>query len=249
MYTDLVYIQENGNDESEISPESTKKQNQMAYILAGTMIYASIYEVIQIIMTGFEYFADAGNFIDILYIYGSVSLFYIHNTYTPYIWYSKILIIAIVILSIRKTFSYLRLLKSLSPIVTMLQRVIYELRVFLSFYVILILLFSMMYGVLGLGNPNIPGGFREEYFDLTTNALKDDSPGAEYEKVGLLLGNFVSTVRLSMGDFAAIDAADSLNKDENLLFWFIWGVTVVVTCIIFLNFIVAEASAVYTKVS
>lgn len=77
----------------------------------------------------------------------------------------------------------------------------------------------------------------------------DETPGEEYQKVGLLLGNFVSTVRLSMGDFAAIDAADSLNKDENLLFWFIWGVTVVITCIIFLNFIVAEASAVYTKVS
>lgn len=52
-----------------------------------------------------------------------------------------------------------------------------------------------------------------------------------------------------MGDFAAIDAAESLNTDENLLFWFIWLVTVVITCIIFLNFIVAEASAVYTKVS
>lgn len=65
----------------------------------------------------------------------------------------------------------------------------------------------------------------------------------------MLLGNFVQTVRLSMGDFAAIDAADTLNVNENLLFWFIWLVTVVITCIIFLNFIVAEASAVYTKVS
>lgn len=120
-------------------------------------------------MTGvINYFADAGNYIDILYIYGSVSLAWIHNKFTPFIWYSKILIIVIVILSIRRTFNYLRLLKSLSPIVTMLQNVIWELKIFLSFYVILILLFSMMYGVLGLGNPNIPGGFREEYFDLTT---------------------------------------------------------------------------------
>lgn len=214
------------------------------------MAYPAVYELIQIIMTGVgNYFADAGNYVDILYIYGSVSLAYVHNNYTPYIWYSKILIIVIVILSIRRTFSYLRLLKSLSPIVTMLQRVIWELRVFLSFYVILILLFSMMYGVLGLGNPNIPGGFREEYFDFTTKTLKNNSPGSEYQKVGLLLGNFIQTVRLSMGDFSAIDAADSLNTNENLLFWFIWAVTVVITCIIFLNFIVAEASAVYTKVS
>jgi hypothetical protein len=101
MYTDLVYIKENGNDSSEISASSTRKQNLMAYILAGTMVYAAIYEFIQVIMNGFDYFTDTGNYIDILYIYGTVSLFYVHNNYTPYIWYSKILIIAIVILCIR----------------------------------------------------------------------------------------------------------------------------------------------------
>ena len=52
-----------------------------------------------------------------------------------------------------------------------------------------------------------------------------------------------------MGDFLVIDAADLLTKEENILFWVIWLLTVIVTCIIFLNFIVAEASASYTKVS
>jgi hypothetical protein len=52
-----------------------------------------------------------------------------------------------------------------------------------------------------------------------------------------------------MGDFVVIDAADFLTKEENILFWVIWLLTVIVTCIIFLNFIVAEASASYTKVS
>jgi hypothetical protein len=52
-----------------------------------------------------------------------------------------------------------------------------------------------------------------------------------------------------MGDFAVIAAADYLPEAENYLFWIIWLITVVLTCIIFLNFIVAEASASYTEVA
>jgi hypothetical protein len=40
--------------------------------------------------------------------------------------------------------------------------------------------------------------------------LNDDAPGIEYEKVGLFFGNFLQTMRISMGDFAAIAAADYL---------------------------------------
>lgn len=76
--------------------------------------------------------------------------------------------------------------------------------------------------------------------------MKGDAPGIEYEKVGLFFGNFLQTMRISMGDFAAIGAADYLSEQENYLFWFIWLLTAVLTCIIFLNFIVAEASASYT---
>lgn len=32
---------------------------------------------------------------------------------------------------------------------------------------------------------------------------------------------------------------------ENLLYWFLWYVVVTVTCIVFLNFIIAEVSASY----
>jgi hypothetical protein len=51
-----------------------------------------------------------------------------------------------------------------------------------------------------------------------------------------------------MGDFSAIDASSSLKLHENIIFWLMWVFTVVITCIIFLNFIVAEASASYAKV-
>ena len=52
-----------------------------------------------------------------------------------------------------------------------------------------------------------------------------------------------------MGDFSAIGESTHLQKAENIVFWLLWGLTVIVTCVIFLNFIVAEASASYTAVT
>jgi hypothetical protein len=51
-----------------------------------------------------------------------------------------------------------------------------------------------------------------------------------------------------MGDFAAIEASHMLSKADNYIFWVCWLLTVTITCIVFLNFIVAEASASYAKV-
>ena len=75
------------------------------------------------------------------------------------------------------------------------------------------------------------------------------SPGIEYEKVGLLMGNIFSVMRLSMGDFGCITAADYLKPFENYVFWMIFLLNAVITCIIFLNFIVAEAGNTYNIVS
>lgn len=51
-----------------------------------------------------------------------------------------------------------------------------------------------------------------------------------------------------MGDFSIIESTDYLNPDENYIFWVIWTFTSVFTCVIFLNFIVAEASAGYETI-
>lgn len=51
-----------------------------------------------------------------------------------------------------------------------------------------------------------------------------------------------------MGDFG-FDAAILLDDAENIIYWFVWLLIVIITCIIFLNFIIAEASASYEKVS
>mgnify|MGYP006950545268 FL=1 len=54
---------------------------------------------------------------------------------------------------------------------------------------------------------------------------------------------------MSVGDNSLIGAAKNLDGPENKLFWILWLIAVVVTMIIFLNFIVAEASGSYAKVT
>ena len=70
----------------------------------------------------------------------------------------------------------------------------------------------------------------------------------EYKVVGLLIAEFIWTFRLSMGDFAVINATKNLSSIEIQIFWVIWFMTTLMTSIIFLNFVVAEAMCSYEKV-
>lgn len=73
--------------------------------------------------------------------------------------------------------------------------------------------------------------------------------GTEYQYTGLHIGTIISTLRISIGDFAAIDTSASLSDTaDNYMFWICWIFIMAATAIVFLNFIVAEASASYAKV-
>lgn len=50
-----------------------------------------------------------------------------------------------------------------------------------------------------------------------------------------------------MGDYD-FDGANYLEPELNIIYWFCWVLIVAITCIIFLNFIIAEASASYETV-
>lgn len=63
------------------------------------------------------------------------------------------------------------------------------------------------------------------------------------------MGNFLQTIRLATGDFGIINSSLLLEESESRMFWLIWFFTVIVACVIFLNFIVAEASETYNVVS
>ena len=116
------------------------------------------------------------------------------------------------------------------------------------FYCILIGLFSILWSTLGLGNanPNINMVFSKfmEENDSTT-----DYPGVEYKEIGLFVGNIIDVLRTTLGDYNCINTSIYLNLNETIIFWISWIIVVMIGCIIFLNFIIAETSASYEKVS
>jgi len=56
-------------------------------------------------------------------------------------------------------------------------------------------------------------------------------------------------IRLSCGDLDIINGSVELTLEENCLLWVVMMLMIIVACIIFLNFVICEASASYEKVS
>jgi len=108
----------------------------------------------------------------------------------------------------------------------------------------------MIFAVIGVGNPNIKGDFKEYLAEIDKRNEIDQPeniPNEEYDNIGLFMGSIFSTFRASLGDFD-FEASTYLSSSENYLFWFIWFISVIFTCIIFLNFIIAETASSYESV-
>jgi hypothetical protein len=161
--------------------------------------------------------------------------------------------ISLVLVVMLRTFSIMRIFDALTPLVIMLTNVLWDLRVFLFFFAIIIFKFSLVMCVLGIGNVNIPGKFRDDFKDYDFKQPFDECggtmPGIEYHTIGLFFGNIVQVLRLSIGDFAVIDLITYLDVAGLAIFWLIWALAVLIQSVIFLNIIVAEASSSYAKVT
>ena len=104
-------------------------------------------------------------------------------------------------------------------------------------------MFSLILGVIGFQNYTMKTA--EEQIVIIASR---DYPGVEYESIGRFWGNIIAVVRMSLGDN---DFAATVKMDDNsiaILFWFIWVIIAYLNCIIFMNFIIAEASESYGKV-
>ena len=122
------------------------------------LIYPLMYDMTQMYKQGpKEYFLDFWNYIDQMHIWcGFSSIIVQLGTYKPYdpgnSYVGDVFLIVVTFLMLIKTFFYLRIFSSLSYIVTMMKKVFYDLRVFMYFYLILILMFSVILGILKVGN-------------------------------------------------------------------------------------------------
>lgn len=134
----------------------------------------------------------------------------------------------------------------------MLKDVVRDLQVFLFFFTILLIMLAMTLAVLGLGNENVKGKFQEYYRAEMTRDPEYDGEvvlyhGSEYRVVGKFFGYVLTLLRISLGDFG-FESSQYLEADENHLFWVLWLLMVFITCIIFLNFIIAETGKSYGEV-
>lgn len=101
------------------------------------------------------YFSDPWNYVDFFYIYGSLANVVAQTLLGRYHILSEILMIMIILLLTVKTFFFLRIIESFTPIVIMLINVIWDLKIFLFFYGILILIYALIFSVIGIGLSNV----------------------------------------------------------------------------------------------
>ena len=194
-----------------------------------------------------EYMTDLWNYIDMCYIWASIAQVILHTYRDPLNLECKITMNIVLFLGMGKTFFFLRIFDELSPIVTMLSRVMRDLRVFMLFFFILIIMFSLQLGVMGLANLRIKGDFSDKFKEAYF--ANDSYPGEEFKSLGLTLGNIFFVFRAAMGDFTLINSSMFLSDAENYIFWFMFFAILVLTNIIFLNFVIAEAGNSYSIVS
>ena len=142
-------------------------------------------------------------------------------------FYNKLLMITMIAMQSLKFTQHLRVISAYSPLVQMLIQVFKDLTPFLIMFSISLLLLSLVLGII---------------------QIKNDST---YEDLGFLIGNFIETLRISSGDFYVIDRMDQENSPNviNYLFFACWFILLVFLAIVFLNFIIAEASASYEKIN
>ena len=141
----------------------------------------------------------------------------------------KIVMITVILINLMKCLFFMRIVKQFSYIVTMILTVVSDLKAFLGFFFILNTMFSMIFDVIAKTRVH------------------------EYKYIGAFAGNWINTLKMAFADFnlavvVTHDPLYELNTQEHYLFWFIWFICILLSALIFLNFIIAEVCNSYAKV-
>jgi len=175
----------------------------------------------------FEYFMLTQNYYDLSYVVLGYYNLYCQIMIGNNQFYSKVVFCAVMCMVLSKTFDFMKIALQFSYVVTMIERVVKDLKSFLFFYTILIFQLSMILDVILMSNPD-----------------------PNYKSVGPFIGNVLATMRISLGDFDFTELKNEhLTKHEHWLFWSMWILMVQFSLLIFLNFIIAEVSNSYAIVS
>ena len=121
-------------------------------VLAVGIAYPACYEGMQFVHEGREYFNDSWNYSDFISILSGIVNIGQQFIMSPFTVAARANMILVVFMLLLKTLFFLRVIESMSSIVTMIRNVVYDLRVFLTFYAIITVLFSLLIDILGIGN-------------------------------------------------------------------------------------------------
>lgn len=141
-----------------------------------------------------------------------------------------------------KTFFYLRIFKQVSFLVSMLKQVMIDIIPFMTFFAIILFMFSLLVSVIDWG--------QYEYDNLqTVRGIQYTStgPDKEYMQLHKLAARFIYVYRKAIGD-NNYDASTYLPQFQNGLFWVQYVMQHIISVIIILNFVVAEVSNSYNTV-
>ena len=150
--------------------------------------------------------------------------------------------ITVTLIHLLKSFFFLRIFKSLSFLVSMLKQVFYDLQAFLLFYFILMFMFGIIFSIIDWGNYE----FNDDEY-IRNIQYTATGPDKEYLLINKFFARMIVVLRISLGDFE-FSSSTYLTPFQNVLYWLMFVLMVIVTCIVFLNFIIAEVSASYQSV-
>jgi len=109
---------------------------------------------------------------------------------------AQFLMITVIFIMLLKTFFFLRIFEDLSFLVKMLSQVIYDLKSFMIFFIVICYMFSMLLAIIDLDNFEF-----SEIESTRASKAKGTYPSMEYKYLGKFLGHFCTVIRLSIGDF------------------------------------------------
>lgn len=256
LYVNLVFVY---NDH-------TQEKHRFLHISMGLFLFFPLlYDMTQLKKQGFKvYFSSIWNYLDQGHIWigyanivhqiwfldkykdsdlSNLELYEPGSDYNNDRHRSELIMILVTLIMLFKTFFFLRIFIKLSNLVAMMSQVVNDLKVFILFYVILVWMFSLIFNILQMGNYEL--SVRSDQQEIANLKIY---PGQEYKYLPPFLRQSISVIRMSLADF---DFGESgyLDPFENILFWMTWILILLLTCIVFLNFIIAEVSASYNKVT
>lgn len=136
-----------------------------------------------------DYFSEFWNYNDMLFIWSVIITLFLQRfeMVATDDFICKLLLVCTATCSIVKTFFFMRIFKGISYLVTMIFQVVIDLLPFMLFYLILIIFFSLYFGILGLGNFNVAGVYRESVKEqwIKNNPDKTWVEGYQFEGPGI----------------------------------------------------------------